>query len=155
MSTSTFCQRLANALAARQLSRNALLHLAGPDFTYRKIQAYCAGESAPSLPFLHLLGELGFDLHFLITGKTNPAATTDVTHAVLAQLAQTLAAAQVALASLVPLPGQPRPSAQPVAPSTNEAAILAALRAAPTAQQELILAMLTGPQSPARKAASQ
>jgi hypothetical protein len=40
MTISAFCQRLASALAARQLTRNQLLHLGGSDFTYRKIQGY-------------------------------------------------------------------------------------------------------------------
>jgi hypothetical protein len=156
MITSNFCQRLTSALAARQLSRNQLVHLGGQGFTYRKIQAYCAGTSAPSLPFLILLGRLGFDLHYLITGTATPLANLNTAQALLAQLATILQDAQATLAALTPVLAQPHaPNPAPTHAhqlSANEAAILAALRAAPPAQQELILAMVTVAKAPAGKA---
>jgi hypothetical protein len=37
-------------------------HLGYEGLSYRKVHAYCTGESAPPMEFLVMLGELGFDL---------------------------------------------------------------------------------------------
>lgn len=143
MPAHAFCQRLAKALTARQLSRNQLVHLGGAGFTYRKIQAYCAGDSAPTLAFLALLGRLGLDVHYLVTGNAAGNVSqidTNASASALAQLAHALVQAQAALATLKPLLESGPVEGQAL--SVQEVQLLAAFRAAPPGQQEMVFGML-------------
>lgn len=152
MHTTTFCQRLASALAARQITRNDLLHRGGKGFTYRKIHAYCAGTTPPPLEFLVLLGTLGFDIHYLIMGSSAGAEShlrSASAHALLEQVGTILAATKTTLDALTPvlagagiLAGEAgEAGVQAGALTLREERLLTAFRAAP-GQQELVLAML-------------
>jgi hypothetical protein len=149
MHTPAFCQRLASALAARQITRNDLLHRGGKGFTYRKIHAYCAGTTPPPLEFLVLLGSLGFDIHYLIMGSSAGAEShlrSASAHALLEQVGTILAATKTTLDTLTPvlagagiLAGEA--GVQAGALTLREERLITAFRAAP-GQQELVLAML-------------
>ncbi len=145
-----FCGRLVAALEARNISRNELVRLGYPGLSYRKVHAYCSGESQPPLEFLVLLGQMGFDLHDLLLGQPHIAASAiaapaGATAAVwLPQLEAALRATHSALAKMAaPPPALPAiASGEPVALSQQEQHIITLLRSMPE-RQEVILAMLT------------
>ena len=142
MHTPAFCQRLASAMAARQITRNQLLHRGGMGFTYRKIHAYCSGTTPPPLEFLVLLANLGFDIHYLIMGSNAEAEShlrSASAHALLEQIGSILATTKTTLDALTPiLAGAPM---QAGGLTPREEHLITAFRAAPE-QQELVLAML-------------
>ena len=150
-----FCSRLVAALAERDISRNELVKRGYDGLTYRKVHAYCTGESSPAMEFLILLGQMGFDLSHLILGT--PAQSVGVGAGVatgalpasadlLAQLALALRATQQALSQLAPLAantvGENLPPLALAQLSGAERLTIERLRAQPE-KQELILAMLT------------
>jgi hypothetical protein len=148
-----FCSRLVAALAERDISRNELVKRGYDGLTYRKVHAYCTGESSPPMEFLTLLGQMGFDLSHLILGtpvqNMGPGVATGALPAsadLLAQLAQALRTTQQALSQLAPLAantvGENLPHLTLAQLSGAERLTIERLRAQPE-KQELILAMLT------------
>lgn len=152
-----FCSRLVAALAERDISRNELVKRGYDGLTYRKVHAYCTGESSPPMEFLVLLGQMGFDLSHLILGTAAQGGSADsgadlatgalpASADLLAQLALALRATQQALSQLAPLAantvGENLPPLTLAQLSGVERLTIERLRAQPE-KQELILAMLT------------
>jgi hypothetical protein len=146
---SDFCSRLVAALSARKISRNELVRLGYEGLSYRKVHAYCTGESAPPMEFLVMLGELGFDLPHLILGTPVPDSASGPAPspqaAMLAQLAGAMQATRQALEQLAPLAAQAAASGLPPLTqaqlSEQERLIIEHLRTQPE-KQAIVLAML-------------
>jgi hypothetical protein len=154
-----FCTRLVAALEVRNISRNELVKQGYEGLTYRKVHAYCTGETPPPVEFLVMLGQMGFDLHQLLLGQpavaslraggqsgSDPGSQPGNGRAgLLDQLEAALRATQSALAQIAPLAAEATASTAPLTPdqlSPQERHIIARLRSMPE-RQEMLLAMLT------------
>ena len=142
-----FCSRLLALLEERNISRNDLTKLGYEGLSYRKVHAYCTGETPPPVEFLVMLGTMGFDLHHLLLGTpvTADAAPQAIANAaphtaLLAQLEGVLRSTRQVLAQMTPTTDAPALSLDQL--SKDENRVIAALRAMPE-KTDLVLAMLT------------
>jgi hypothetical protein len=138
-----FCSRLLALLEERNISRNDLTKLGYEGLSYRKVHAYCTGETPPPVEFLAMLGGMGFDLHHLLLGTpvigvAQAAAAPPA--ALLAQLEGVLRSTRQVLARMTPATSAPALSPEQL--SHDENRVIAALRAMPE-KTDLVLAMLT------------
>lgn len=138
-----FCSRLLALLEERNISRNDLTKLGYEGLSYRKVHAYCTGETPPPVEFLVMLGGMGFDLHHLLLGTPITAmaqAAAAPPAALLAQLEGVLRSTRQVLAQMTSATDAPALSPEQL--SHDENRVIAALRAMPE-KTDLVLAMLT------------
>ncbi len=148
-----FCSRLLALLEERNISRNDLTKLGYEGLSYRRVHAYCTGETPPPVEFLVMLAGMGFDLHHLLLGTpinagadaTPQAITNAAPHAaphaaLLAQMEGVLRSTRQVLAQMTPTPDAPALSLEQL--SKDENRVIAALRTMPE-KTDLVLAMLT------------